>query len=408
MRKYLPLLSLFLATPSLAFETSWKGLADVRASYSDGLQSYITGGRGKLQNSDGADLSLGQLGLVGTVDFNENWSVIGVFNGFADAEKERAGITELYLKYRSVPNQNGLRHGLRLGVFYPEISLENDATAWSTPNTLTPSTMNSWIGEEIRATGAEYTAEWLGKFRNKDYDFKLNGALFFNNDTAGALISWHGWTLSSRQTVLGESIKIPRLPAMSNVLSAQGRSSNIFHEEDDKLGYILGAKWNLQRKLLLQLGFYDNNATPNSVTNGQYGWRTRFSYGGFRWHIDKTWSLSGQILNGDTLMQSEERVNLVDNDYQSAYLSLGWKKGKHRINTRIEEFSVTDNDMTRGDSNGEHGQAVTLSHRYRIHRQWFLLSEYNWVNSTRKARIYENRPLKRIERQIQFGLRYYF
>lgn len=398
-----------LCTPALALEADIKGLVDLRLQQADGLDSYVSAGQGKLQTSHGSQLSLAQLAVVPELSLSDNLTLTTAINSFADEEKQTLGITEAFLRYHGVPNpESGLRQSWRLGVFYPAISLENQAVAWSSPDTLTPSTLNSWIGEEIRTTGFEYSAEWLGKLRQKNYNLKLTGSAFTNNDTAGAMLAWHGWTLSSRQSVLGERLDIPATPAQANLLSEQADASNPFHEGDDKLGYSLIAEWQQPRKLLLQWGYYANNATPYQETHGQYGWDTTFGFGGFRWQIDRQWQLSGQLLSGSTLMQSPQRQNIVENDYRSAYLSLGWKQGPHRINGRIEEFSVTDHDQIAGDNNAEQGKAFSLSYRYRLAKQWFMLGEYNWINSTRPARTYQQDDAKQIETQLQFGVRYYF
>ncbi|EAR61175.1 hypothetical protein [Neptuniibacter caesariensis] len=405
--RWLLLLSL-TCLPANAMDIEWKGVADMRISHSSGIQSYVSGQTGKLQNSPGGDLSLGQLGVALNLGINDQSSIAVVGNSFIDDEKNSTGLTELFYQRSGLPNENGLRHGMRLGMFYPPISLENRATAWSPANSLTPSTMNSWIGEEIRTTGFEYTAEWLGKFRQADYDLKLSTGLFTMNDTAGAMLSWHGWGLSSRQSVYGEGLPIPQTPAQTGILSVQAKESDPFHEGDDRLGYYLNAEYLLKRKLLLQAGYYDNNATPYVETDGQYGWNTQFTYAGFRWRLNKQWSLMGQLMQGSTLMQSPQRVNVVDNDYRSGYLTLSWHNKPHSINARLEEFSVTDLDQTPGDNNDEYGKAFTLSYRYRLDKQWFLLSELNWIDSNRAARAYSNENTRKIEQQLQMALRYYF
>lgn len=393
---------------SYALEVDFSGLLDLRLGHSHGLNSYVSGGQGKLQHSPGTGLSLGQAGLISDLALSDQVNLIGVLNGFSDEDKSRLGVTELYLRYRSLPDDSGFRQGLKAGLFYPAISLENRARAWSTANTLTPSTMNSWIGEELRATGLEYTAEWLGKFRDKSYDLKLNGTVYFNNDTAGSMLSWHGWTQSSRQTVLGEELEIPYFPALDNDLSAQARDSDPFHEEDGKPGYMVSLELNLEHRRQLQLGYYDNNANPYSETNGQYSWHTKFLFAGINWAIDRNWSVQGQIMSGDTLMQSPQRVDVVNNRFQSAYLSLGWRSGKKRLNARVEEFSVTDRDNTPQDNNNEYGKALTLSYRYQFARQWFILGEFSWLDSHRPARWYQGEAVDQVERLSQLGVRYYF
>ena len=44
---------------------------------------------------------------------------------------------------------------VKAGAFFPAISLENDDLGWTSPYTLTPSAINSWIGEELRTIGSE-------------------------------------------------------------------------------------------------------------------------------------------------------------------------------------------------------------------------------------------------------------
>ena len=44
---------------------------------------------------------------------------------------------------------------VKTGAFFPTISLENDDLGWTSPYTLTPSAINSWIGEELRTIGSE-------------------------------------------------------------------------------------------------------------------------------------------------------------------------------------------------------------------------------------------------------------
>lgn len=400
--------AVLITTPVQALEQHLSGLVDVRYSYSDTIDSYTGGGMGKFSNDDGSNLSLAQAGLDYQVEFNDQWSFRTVANATADGVQDGIGLTEYFFRYRGLPSDAGYRHQFRIGTFYPVISMENIATAWSTPYTLNPSMMNTWIGEELRTTGIEYRGERLGKFVGSTLDLRWNATLFVDNDPAGAMLSWHGWTMSSRQTLLHERLPLPDFPARNADLAAQAAESDPFLELDDKLGYMLSTELRWDRKARLQLGFFDNNAIPFRVENGQYGWHTQFAFAGASWRFNPNWEVIAQAMNGSTLMQNHYQQDVVNNDYKTAYLMLNWRQKKHRSAIRVEGFNVTDKDTTWGDNNNETGRALTLSYRYALKKNLFLHSEYSWIESKRPARTYNNQSLKLIERQLQFGLRYYF
>ena len=65
-------------------------------------------------------------------------------------------LLETYVSWR--PQSNGvLRWNVRAGAFFPPVSLENDDLGWTSPYTLTPSAINSWVGSELRTIGGEGT-----------------------------------------------------------------------------------------------------------------------------------------------------------------------------------------------------------------------------------------------------------
>jgi hypothetical protein len=413
-------LTSFIIPISESVEYTAHGVLDIRASSTDSLaKSYIAGGQGKFALSDGQQLSIGQAGVELIAQWDNGLSAHGIFNGYLDKEDSAAGVTEAYVKYRRLPNASGYRLQVKGGIFYPEISLENNAFAWASKDTLNSSMLNTWIGEEIRVLGSEMKITRLGRMNDNAFDLSFSVSAFIQNDPAGALLAWHGWTMSSRQTLWGESREIPWFPARDDVLAGQAGKSEPFLELDHKAGYHMRGEWSLHGKGELSAGYYDNNAIPYKVKNGQYGWQTRFFHLGASWHFSKSLSLRAQYLSGDTLMQSPDKVDMVNNDYDSAYVSLtyqwhdfpwGDKSGnkKHKSTVRIENFSVIDNDLTLGDNNNEDGQALTLNHSYRLTQYWFLLAEFNYIDSHRPARFYTSDPVDLIERQLQFSARYFF
>jgi len=404
----------------MAAEYQFHGIVDLRATVTDSLaSSYLAGGQGKFGLNNGEQLSLGQAGALISVDWENGLSAHSVLNAYINSESGNdnvLGLTEGFLKYRTVPNDDGYRLQIRAGIFYPEISLENHAFAWASQNTLNSSFINTWIGEEIRVLGSEFKLTRLGRINNNKFDLSLSGSVFANNDPAGALLAWHGWTMSSRQTLWTEKRPITWFPAraMGDVLSEQAADSDPFFELDGRLGYHLRSEWSLHNKGSISVGYYDNNAVPYEVEKGQYGWRTQFYHLGIQWRLSSALSLTSQYMIGSTLMQSAPGVDVVNNDYESVFTALTYRwhqllgTKKHQSTIRLEYFSVDDKDDTVGDNNNEHGHALTLNHTYRFSKHWFLACEYNVIDSYRPARVYENQSVDLVEQQLQLAARYFF
>ena len=410
------LLTLIIVPTSKAVEYKTHGILDIRASSTDSLNSYLAGGQGKFGLSDGQQLSIAQAGVELIAQWENGFSAHGVFNGYLDKEDSAVGVTEAYVKYRGLPSSSGYRIQVKGGIFYPEISLENNAFAWASKDTLNSSTLNTWIGEEIRVLGSEFKVTRLGRMTDDAFDLSFSVTAFINNDPAGALLSWHGWNMSSRQTLWGEGREFPWFPArdVGGDLAGQADKSKPFLELDHNAGYHVRGEWSLHGKGELSAGYYDNNAVPYKVKNGQYGWQTRFYHLGAKWHFSKNLLLMAQYLSGDTLMQSHLKQDVVNNDYTNAFVSLTYKwqsivgNKKHKSTIRLEDFSVTDNDNTLGDNNNEDGQALTLSHSYRLTKHWFLSAEFNAIDSHRSARYYTHKSIDLIEKQFQLAARYFF
>jgi len=419
--KVLALLVSCYLLPTSAVEITAHGLVDMRISGVDSSQeSYLVGGQGKFGLTDDIQFSLAHAGADVALIWDNGLSAHSVVNayikGSGQGESTQLGITEAYLKYRSLPTESGYRWQTKAGIFYPEISIENNAYAWASKDTLDSSSLNTWIGEEIRVLGAAVKVTRLGRLTGNDYDLSLSATAFVNNDPAGALLAWHGWTTSSRQTLWTESREFAWFPARAEgqALAGQADKSDPFLEIDDRPGYHVRGEVLWRGTGEFSFGYYDNRATPYIVINGQYGWRTRFYHLAARWRINNEFSLAAQYLSGDTLMQSPDQVDVVNNDYANGYIALSYnwrsisKNKKHKTTLRVEDFSVTDNDNTWGDNNNENGQGLTLNHNYRLTKQWFLAAEASVISSERPARYYQHHSVALTERQWQLSARYFF
>lgn len=418
---FLVLLTFFQLSDTQAAEFTVHGIADIRVSQVDSVEkSYLHGGQGKFASGDGLQFSVAQVGADLSIAWENGLSAHGVINaylkGTGDGEESAINFTEGYLKYRTLPTASGYRLQTRVGIFYPEISLENDAYAWASKDTLNSSILNTWIGEEIRVLGSEFKVTRLGRINNDAFDLSLSATAFINNDPAGALLSWHGWTMSNRQTLWTEKRSIPWFPALNegHALAGQARESDPFLEIDHRAGYHVRGEWLYHGKGEFSLGYYDNRAIPYKVVNGQYGWRTRFYHLGIRWRFTKELTLVAQYLSGDTLMQSAPGEDVVNNDYTSAFVALTYQwqmltgNKKHKSTVRFEDFTVKDNDNTWGDNNNEDGQALTFNQSYRLTKHWLLSAEFNYVDSHRPARYYSFQAIDLVETQVQLAARYFF
>jgi len=401
---------LLISLSTSAAESELHGIFDIRALANKSIPSYLESGYGKFDNSDGQNLSLAQAGLSYSLSWQSGISAHLITNAYLNKTDNNIGFTEGYLKYRSLVNSSGYRWESKLGIFYPKISIENNAIAWASKYTLTSSSINTWIGEEIRVLGNEWSITRLGRFHKNPYDISFSLTPFINNDPAGSMISWHGWTIGNRQTLWTESRPLPSILALreGNPLAHQAKSSDPFLELDSRIGLHGTAKLKLHNKGELTAGIYHNNAKPYIVENGQYAWKTRFFHFSGKWQLPYGVQISGQFLSGDTLMQNPQRVNMVYNDYRSGYVTLTKRWKKHRFTTRLEEFSVTDHDDVIGDNNNEYGKAATLNYTYRISKPFFLSVEYNWLKSYRPSRVYLDQPINLIEHQSQLAARYFF
>ena len=408
--KLITLALLFNTAVVDAVETSFKGLVDIRAYRvnSDGADSYLKGDYGKFRYDDGAGIALGQLAGQFHLDWQNNWSATLVANAFADKGNEAVGITEAYFQYKGLPSDAGWRFKSKVGIFYPLISMENVATAWSTPYTLTSSTLNNWVGEEFRNTGVNFSIEKLGKFSNSDHSFSADISLIQDNDPAGAMITWHGWTIGSRQTLMQERLKLQAFPARQQDLAAQAGESDPFLELDDRWGVHVSANWKYKNLAKVNLGYYDNHAEEGVVVDGQYTWTTEFTHLGVKFKPAKQWEIIGQYMAGSTYMVSPTGIRVVDATFDNSFILLRHFWSVHHLALRLEHFNVDDLDFTWGDNNDEKGNAVSLAYRYKLDRQNYLLVEYNWVDSERPSRKYVGQQQDLIESQIQIGYRYYF
>src|SRR3954452_1070732 len=175
-------------------------VGDVRLVAVDGEKSWLDDCFGKLRSSGGGDNfrvrpQLGNVNLIWQPQFTWSLSatVVGSLQG---GERTEAGLSQAYLCFRPM-RSNKLAVSARVGLMWPPISLEHEGADWHVKDSITPSAINSWIGEEVRPVAAEGTiAATLGQHK-----LRAAAALMAANDTAGTLLTFRGWALHDRTTL---------------------------------------------------------------------------------------------------------------------------------------------------------------------------------------------------------------
>src|SRR5262249_31218850 len=111
-----------LAAAPLAHATSYDVSIDMRAVDSNGRNSYLDGGQGKLRyDEDDSGLPLGRFRAAINQPLGEVFALHGEASSWGDHDKTPIALTEAYLEYKPYPVA-GFRTRVRLGAFYPPMS----------------------------------------------------------------------------------------------------------------------------------------------------------------------------------------------------------------------------------------------------------------------------------------------
>src|SRR6478735_5771094 len=89
------------------------------------------------------------------------------------------------------------------------VSLEHEGSNWLVTDTITPSAINSWVGEEVKVLGLE------GKLETAfgEHQVALTGAAFVHDDMSGTLLSYRGWALHDVRLATNSDLPLPPLSA---------------------------------------------------------------------------------------------------------------------------------------------------------------------------------------------------
>jgi hypothetical protein len=384
-----------LLAPTIATALPIDATIDLRAVAADGDTSYLDGGLGELRYDDQHDgLRVGELRIGYRDDFFQIVHVDVQAFSYADHDRNLIDLTEAYTQIRPFP-VNAWRSTLKLGAFYAPISLENRLEGWRSPYTISPSAINSWIGDELRTIGVEYDLDWLGRQRGHDWQLGLTGSVFGFNETAGALIAARGWAIEDRQTTLFGRIGEPGVGPVHGLREFYG-------DIDHRAGGYVSAYADYREAFEVRALHYDNRANPEAHSSGlgDDAWRTKFDSAGVRWTPSDQWTVISQWLAGTTCVS-----NPFCWEYHSAFLLGSWARGPDRLSARYDGFEMHQTAGTAFFNNNDRGHAWTLAYQRQLNELWSVALEALQIDSALAARASIGEPVAAVERELQLAVR---
>jgi len=385
------------------------GLVDVRAIHASDELSWFDRGLSKVryardENGKRPNFDLAEVSVVGEASFS--WALSAMAHVKFDREQKNvADLVEAFVRYNPVPT-SPWRVRAKAGMFFPPISLEHGDIAWTSPYSLTPSAINSWVGEEVKSTGLEVTVEHKGE----DNIFSLSGSAFMLNDPTGTLLAWRGWALHDvKATALGR-FSLPNIQSLDTLFD--GRQSpwvEPHHEIDNRVGYYVSGKWEMRDVATLSALYYDNRGDPVKLKGGQYSWGTDFYNISLFSYLPGDVELLAQYMAGTTLMGPVVNdYNVVTVSFYSHYAMLSRMFGEQRVSLRYDSFKTEDMSFVAQDNNNENGHAWMASISRTFKDKQRIMFEVQFVDSDRANRADLGIPTRAKETLLQLSYRFAF
>jgi hypothetical protein len=341
--------------------------ADVRVTAVDGEKSWVEGGFGKLRSSGGGEdfrvrPQLGEVNLIWQPQFT--WSLSATIVGsLQGGERTEAGLSQAYLSFRPMRGSK-LAVSARAGLMFPPVSLEHEGADWHVKDSITPSAINSWVGEEVRPVALEGTlAASAGQHK-----LRATAAIFAANDTAGTLLTFRGWALHDRMTLAGRRQPLP--PLGDDIGSYQAPFTHPLLDLGPgfahRPGYYAKLLWQPPIPVRFELFRYDNRARPTAVNlDREWGWRTEFNHAGVVADLGSRTELKLQAIDGRTRMGfAEDGRRWVDNRFRSAFVLLAHPFGPFGIAARAEAFRTRNRGSDVGSEYDETGWSAMLAGKH--------------------------------------------
>jgi len=379
---------------------------DLRLVAVDGEPGWVDGGFGKLRSGSAGDLrvqpQLGNVNLVWKPQFS--WSlgatIVGELEG---GQRTDAGLSQAYLTYRPM-RSSAVAVSARVGLMWPPISLEHEGADWHVRDSITPSAINSWIGEEVRPVAAEATlAASIGAHK-----LRATAAIMAANDTSATLLTYRGWALHDRTTLAFRRQPLPPLgPEFTGMQAPYTHPLIDLHEGLGRHpGYYAKLAWSPPIPLRIELFRYDNRANPQNVnTDLEWGWHTRFNHVGLAADFGSGTELKAQALQGRTRMgypMPERRW--IDERFRAAFVMLTRRFGKVGLAVRGDAFDTRNRGSLWTGEYDEHGWSAMIAAKRDVGRLTGLV-ELLHVRSDTPAREHAGEGERQSQTQLQAELR---
>ena len=374
---------------------------DVRVVAVEGEQSWLDHGFGKLRSGSGDDVrirpQLGNVNLVWQPQFT--WSLSAtVVASVQGGERTQAGLSQAYLSFRPLRSAGGTAFSARAGLMWPPVSLEHSGADWHVADSITPSAINSWIGEEVRPVALEGSVSVPAG----NHKLRATAAIFAANDTSGTLLTFRGWALHDRTTLAFNRWPLPPIDGEMGTMQAPFTHPLIDLHKGlaHRPGYYGKLSWQPPVPVRVELFRYDNRASPTDVNDDlEWGWQTTFDNLGLVANLGGGAELKAQAMQGRTRMgYAMDGRRWVDNRFRSAFVLATRSIGPFGISARAEAFDTRNRGSLIAEDYDETGWSAMVAAR----REWehFTgLVELLHVSSRREDR--EDLGLAPRQRQTQ-------
>jgi hypothetical protein len=388
---------------------SISGYLDIRGGVADGDQTWLKGGYGKARyggdrtgNTLGR-LEVGEAGLVWHPRFSQLVGAV-VHLEYEPGADHAIDIVESYLTFKTPPDA-ALRLSGRAGVFYPPVSLEHDRFAWTVDHSITPSAINTWIGEEIKVAGLEGTVrQSLGPG-----DLSFTASAFEADDTAGTLLAFRGWALHDQEATVFGSFPMPTdAPMRQSFFGYQDPFTRSMDEIDDRVGFYGQVAYTTDNGFSLSATHFDNAGNRLALDGKQWGWATRFTNFGASFKPAPQATVLAQYLTGETRTGWSMPQVVIDANFSAFYVLGAWDFGLAELTARYDDFRVDDQSFIAQDNENETGSAITLALGRQLTRHLLGRLELMQIDSDRPQRADAGLDPKDRQTVFQTSVRYDF